>query len=226
MDKVEALLWWHGVNKTNGNGRVKFSQIKQEIENANHGELPRNAASLIIRKNGVVKDKNSGCYYLRTSRVNELSEAYSEFLAPTPRTSSSLLLEEDFKDTRRYVEAVIRQINVSYDEKLYDCCAIMIRRLIETLIIELFERKKVANEIKFDGGNYKMLKEILNTLNASQSVSISRKSQNIPKLEKFKENIADKSAHNRTFNAKKSDIDNVWEDLRAIILDLKAQAFD
>jgi len=53
-----------------------------------------------------------------------------------------------------------------------------------------------------------------------------RPAQNISKLEKFKLSVADKSAHNRTFIAKKSDIDNNWETLKAIILDLKAQAFD
>jgi hypothetical protein len=43
---------------------------------------------------------------------------------------------------------VVEQINKSYDIELWDCCAVMCRRLLETLIIEVYEKLGRANEIK------------------------------------------------------------------------------
>ena len=44
-----------------------------------------------------------------------------------------------FDGTRGYIEKVVLQINASFDASLYDCCAVMCRRLLETLIIECYE---------------------------------------------------------------------------------------
>ncbi|WP_208543899.1 hypothetical protein [Paenibacillus protaetiae] len=42
------------------------------------------------------------------------------------------------KHTRGYIEKVVNQINGTYEQGWYDACAVMIRRVIETLIIEAF----------------------------------------------------------------------------------------
>jgi hypothetical protein len=43
------------------------------------------------------------------------------------------------RGTRGYMERIAHQINGTYSNGWYDGCAVMIRRLIETLIIEVFE---------------------------------------------------------------------------------------
>src|SRR5450432_494030 len=48
------------------------------------------------------------------------------------------------RNTRGYIERVANQINGTYENGWYDGCAVMIRRLIETLIIEAFERHNLA----------------------------------------------------------------------------------
>ena len=42
------------------------------------------------------------------------------------------------KNTRGYIERVVYQINGSYEKGWFDACAVMMRRLLETLIIEVF----------------------------------------------------------------------------------------
>ncbi len=56
--------------------------------------------------------------------------------------------------TRGYIERVAHQVNGCYDEGWYDACAVMVRRLLETLIIEAFEYHKIADKIKDGKGDF------------------------------------------------------------------------
>jgi hypothetical protein len=52
------------------------------------------------------------------------------------------------RGTRGYIEKVVNQINGCYEKAWFDGGAVMMRRLIETLIIECFEKHKIADKIK------------------------------------------------------------------------------
>src|SRR5580704_976830 len=52
------------------------------------------------------------------------------------------------RGTRGYIEKVVNQINGCYEKGWFDGCAVMMRRLIETLIIECFEKHGIADKIK------------------------------------------------------------------------------
>ena len=55
------------------------------------------------------------------------------------------------KGTRGYIEKIVHQINGSYVATCYDACAVMARRLLETLIIEAFEHHRIDHKIKDKG---------------------------------------------------------------------------
>src|SRR5690348_1804158 len=65
-----------------------------------------------------------------------------------PGRSNAVVPHVLVKGTRGYIERVTTQVNRSYESTCYDACAVMIRRLIETLIIEVFEAKGIADRIK------------------------------------------------------------------------------
>jgi hypothetical protein len=73
---------------------------------------------------------------------------------PTVKPSDSILPRELFANTRAYIERVVSQINGSYDHGFYDCCAVMCRRLVETLIIEVYESRARARDIKATDDNF------------------------------------------------------------------------
>src|SRR5258706_4927786 len=50
--------------------------------------------------------------------------------------------------TRHYLMMVVHQINTTYETACFDACAVMLRRLVESLIIEAFEAKGFDHEIK------------------------------------------------------------------------------
>lgn len=52
--------------------------------------------------------------------------------------------------TRGYLEKVADQINGTYENGWYDACAVMLRRFVETLIIETYIAKNKEAAIKED----------------------------------------------------------------------------
>ena len=46
------------------------------------------------------------------------------------------------RNTRGYIERIANQVNGTYENGWYDACTVMIRRLLETLIIEAFEHPR------------------------------------------------------------------------------------
>jgi hypothetical protein len=121
------------------------------------------------------------------------------------------------RKTRDYIERIVHQINGSYSQGYYDACAVMIRRLIETLIIEAFENNHIADKIKDSSGDFYYLSKLIPlTLNESKWNLGRNAKQSLPKLK----DIGDKSAHSRRFLAIRPDIDNIILDIRNVIQEL------
>jgi hypothetical protein len=142
-----------------------------------------------------------------------------EWLPPAEGTESkseAIVYNVLVKNTRGYIERISNQINGCYDRGWFDACAVMIRRLIETLLIEVFESKSIENKIK-KNGDYIFLKDMINVALSETSLNLSRNAKNaLPKLK----DVGDKSAHSRRFLALRQDIDDIKPDLRIIIQEL------
>jgi Domain of unknown function (DUF4145) len=122
-----------------------------------------------------------------------------------------------FRNTRGYLVKVANQANGAYSSGWYDACAVMLRRLLETLIIEAFEHHKIASRIQNANGDFLYLRDLIDKTIAETSWNLSRNAKNaMPKLK----DVGDKSAHSRRFNALRSDIDKVAPDLRLVAEEL------
>ena len=115
------------------------------------------------------------------------------------------------RGTRGYIERVAHQANGTYANGWYDACAVMIRRLLETLIIECYEAHKIEDRIKDSSGNYLFLKDLVDRTLSEKSWTLGRTVRSVlPKLK----DLGDKAAHNRRYNAHREDLDKVLKDLR------------
>ena len=121
------------------------------------------------------------------------------------------------KGTRGYIEQVVNQINGCYEDAWFDACAVMIRRLIETLIIEAYEYHHISGKIKNPNGDFLFLKDLIDAILSESTWNISRNTKS--SLRNLK-NIGDLSAHNRRYIAHRSDIDRVIPDLRVVVQEL------
>src|ERR1700727_812781 len=75
--------------------------------------------------------------------------------------TQSVILISLVRGTRGYIERVSNQINGAYESGWYAACAVMIRRLIETLIIEAFEHHNIAKKIQNASGDFLFLRDLI-----------------------------------------------------------------
>ena len=121
------------------------------------------------------------------------------------------------RGTRGYIEKLVHQINATYENGWYDACAVMIRRLVETLIIEVYEFYSISASIKNNQGDFLYLGDLISAALSESAWTLGRNAKK--SLKKLKE-IGDKSAHSRRFNAQRQDIDKVSGDLREAVQEL------
>src|SRR6267154_3998825 len=209
-DRVLALLWWVGRNDSSFGMNAR--EICMTMEAAGH---PKHNVSRLNRKLTVDRPTalaTGDAWRLHPATRRELEEQMGAFRKSQPaKSTSSLLPKELFVGTRGYLERVVHQVNASYDYGLYDCCAVMGRRVLETLIIELYEKEERAAEIKAGDGNFLMFAGLVSFLEHDGSIQLSRNT--LKGLRDYKA-LGDLSAHNRRFNARKDDIDRVQNGLR------------
>jgi hypothetical protein len=118
------------------------------------------------------------------------------------------------RGTRGYLERVANQVNGAYANGWYDACAVMIRRMLETLLIEAFEHGNIAGKIKNPAGEFLYLRDLIDKSLQEPAWNLSRNcKQALPKLK----DIGDKSAHSRRYNAHRGDIDPLLSDLRLVV---------
>lgn len=117
------------------------------------------------------------------------------------------------RNTRGYLEKVTNQINGCYEHAWYDGCAVMMRRLVETLIIEVFEHHNISDRIKNPSGDFLFLRDLIDRTLNETTWNLSRNTKKaLPRLK----DVGDKSAHSRRYLAHRSDIDKVIDDLRVV----------
>jgi hypothetical protein len=98
-----------------------------------------------------------------------------------------------------------------YDLGWYDSAAVMARRLLETLIIEVYETKGIDSKLKKSDGTFHHLSGLIGVLLNETSFNISRNTKSsLPKLK----DLGDQSAHNRRYIARQADLDTIKRDLR------------
>jgi hypothetical protein len=213
-----ALLWWIGQHDPSVGLSAKRICVVLEAVG-----LPGQNSSRLNRKfaadRRITKASKAGEWRLHPSLRRELDAAYSGLatIPPAAPIDTGSIIPLGLAKARGYLEKVVLQLNASHDAQLYDCCAVMCRRLLETLIIEVYEHCGRAAEIKGSDGNFLMLNGLASFFEKDTAFNVSR--NGMKGMRDFK-NLGDLSAHNRRFNARKEDIERVRDGLRVIVEEL------
>jgi len=163
--------------------------------------------------------KNAALNFLEKSKA--INEDLKKLVGPPeeglPSTTQQVLPFSVVKGSRGYIEKVVNQINGCYENGWYDGCAVMIRRLAETLIIESFEHHKISDSIKNKEGDFLYLRDLINATLSEKTWNIGRNTRKaLPKLK----DIGDKSAHSRRYVAHRADIEKIISELRIVAQEL------
>jgi hypothetical protein len=156
---------------------------------------------------------NCGEAYPWTGKENP--DSADEDVASSPTTEHVLPLDV-VRGSRKYLEQIVNQANGCYEKGWYDACSVMVRKLVEVLIIAVYEAKREAATIKKDH-NSLMLSGLVDDILTRNDWNLGRETKTALPLLK---SLGDRSAHNRHYMARKTDVDKVLPSLRVTVEDL------
>ncbi len=163
-------------------------------------------------KKKFVKTQNG--YKLERHYKSELAKNIPNRVEPTH--SNQIIPEQFFDYSRTYLTSIIDQINISFEYGLYDACAVLMRRLMETLLIEIYIQKGISDEIK-ENKNFIPLERMINHALAKNDFHWNRNStKDFAAVKK----LGDVAAHDRTYITHKSDIEDVKIHYRRLIQEI------
>lgn len=196
---------------------VEFLRVWSIRPNINITRLKaklRNATGVSFKANGLL--------HLPAGTVQVLDETYSDFITPKPpEIVDTILQSSDFGSGRSYIQELVRQINGAHQFELFDCCAVIMRRLAEVLIIDAYLGKGHDDQIRDGDGNLKMMNGLINALKSGQVFKLSR---NAPKYLEDLKTLGDNAAHSRNYLTKRKDIEDFAQKFRILIEELKSLA--
>lgn len=216
QERAVALLWLY--NREDPQKQLTVREILLDFEAAGYTRPHPTRLDRALRNDRRVISAR-GRFRVNVRAMADLTATYGPHTEPAPPPpTDSVVAAALFGPARRtYIHKIVYQVNASYDATLYDCTAVMIRRLVETLIIELYEAKQREAELKDGDGNYKMLAGLLGVVDADATLNLSRNTkQGLRSLKR----LGDLSAHSRTYTARKTDIDPIKADLRVVAEEL------
>ena len=114
------------------------------------------------------------------------------------------------------VQSLCKQINASYENNLFDCTAVIMRRLLKSLLVLSYQKAGIESDIM--NGNYHVtLDKIIK--NAEQNVTLALSSNTKKDMALFKD-LGNFSAHKIWYNCTQGDIKPHVLKYRAIIEEL------
>ncbi len=169
----------------------------------------------------IVRGKRPKSFQLDVRHIADLDQKYASILnLKFVAVNDSILPKDLIPGNRTYLEKIAHQINGTYDNGWYDACAVLCRRLMESLIIEVYMANGRKSDIEKDGSFF-MLDKLITTVKHDKQFSLGRNSAKI--MDTIK-SMGDTAAHDRVYITQQQDIDEVRGKFRPLINALLVQA--
>ena len=216
LEQAIALLWYYNVKQEYEERSA--SDLVSDLEEDSFGRPNITKLRTGLKKSKLtVSGSRPDTFRINAAHFSELSKKYGHLINfIETEVTSSVLPIESFQGKRIYLERMVNQINGSYDYGFYDACAVMIRRLMESLIIEIFFNKNRVSEIKSNNVIISLDKLINKVINDNQ-IHLGR---NTPKGMNFIKDLGDTAAHDSIYITRKEDIDDNKNNIRKTINEL------
>jgi hypothetical protein len=137
--------------------------------------------------------------------------------SPVQPSSEPVLPASVLAKAPTYLQRTLLQANGNYVNRWFDACSVMIRKLVENAIIDVYERNGKQAEIRNSDGDYLMLSGLVGAILKQSHWPLGRETKkSLPAVKQ----LGDRAAHNRRYEATKQDIDQLIPGLRAAVDDL------
>ena len=169
-----------------------------------------------------ISERDGSQYELVPINLQRMAKKYQKLWLGLSyiESNSEVINEERYCGKRDALDKLIRQINCCYAQHCFDACAVLMRRLFETLLILVFQEQGIDNEIKDQSGAYVMLEAIVKK---AQNSTILKLSRNKGKYDVFR-NLGNYAAHSVFYVSTIKEIDEVKIDYKAMMDELYEKA--
>jgi hypothetical protein len=204
-----AELRKHSTNLLNDFPRDAFPLVARAVK-----ELSNRVNVLVADFPGSIERHKQAVEELKTTWFIKVKpEIYRIEVALA--VSAGVVLPEDpsmFRGKDKYVREIVFEINRCFRNGAYNGCSVLMRRLLETLIIQAHEKTgTVATATNPTTGRFYKLEKLIDNLVATNPFGLSRNAiAALPKLKR----IGDWGAHNRNVLIRESDIEDIKVDAR------------
>lgn len=178
-------------------------RVAEQIEKQSRGFRDRSARRSILKKRSAKRGKAKPLQLPDTGRTTTNVQA--------PASSSDAFLDPGiFRDCPSFITILLPQINGCWDRDWFEACALATRRLLETLIVHLYETRGWASEIKTANG-YMKLQNLVDKVCGDGRVGLGKKPKEGLTHLKI---IGDVAAHDYRVRVRKSDLERKRTELR------------
>ncbi|WNZ23479.1 DUF4145 domain-containing protein [Leptolyngbya sp. NK1-12] len=218
IDKVRLLAFYHHNHQEDFEFSVDLVCDwfeKLGLHKPNKSQLKQS----LSKSRSFVKGREQESFRLHVNELKSLRREHSfmEEKSEEIEATDTILPASLYEKTRGYIESLSKQINASCENNIFDGCAVLMRRLLEICLIHSCEHQSIDAEIRDSNGSYKMLSGIVSNAINNLKLSLSRNTKSC--LEDFRA-IGNFSAHKIYYNARRSDIQKVILEYRAVIEEL------
>lgn len=217
VEQALAILWQH--DERVPDSTLTPGEIARVIHESGLGNPHSTKLGEAMQRTGKVIASKAGIRLKMLARA-EIREWLKPILGATqPPVDQELgyLPRAVWAPTRGYIEKVCEQLNGCYQLGFFDAASVMMRRLVETLTIEAYEKLGRESDIKDGSGNYLMLRDLVTRATNTYPIGLGRDAKDA--LGKIKE-LGDRSAHNRRYNSTRPDLDKVQSGVRVVVDEL------
>lgn len=223
LDKVLYLAFYH--LKRNTLPEFSSTQAAQWIRDAKMGNpnVSRLAGKL-KHSRSTTRGSRTGVFCLHHNLLTELDAKFPQLAEKSQDVvdDGTILPASLYDGTPGYIVRLAKQINRSYEENIFDGCAVLMRRLEEVLLILSYEHLGIQAEIKDSKtGNYFMLEGVVKNAQGNARLNLSRNGREW--IDTFRE-LGNYSAHKVTYLCKREYIREKIDRYRALVDELLHKA--
>ena len=216
LERAVALLWYY--RHTQEYEERSASDLAADLHDEGFPKprVPRLNHDL-TRSRDTAKGRRPATFQIDVRRVQALDETFLPLLgAKTVKVSGAVLPNDMLAGTRGYLEQLSHQINGTYEAGFYDACAVLCRRLMESLAIEVYVHLGRHHEIQ-QNGMFVSLERLLTFIKNDRTLVLGRST---PKTMDEIKLLGDTAAHDRIYITAVVDIDDIKARYRKMIAEL------
>jgi hypothetical protein len=188
--------------------------------------LPKpNKSRLLSRIRGssdFIKGTDDNSFKLHASTIRSLDKEFDDLEEPTEEVDSfdTIIPSLLYSDTRGYIKRLAKQINASYENNIFDGCAVLMRRLVEILVILAYKNLNIDDEIRRNG-RFEGMKTLIDKSVKNKTLDLSKDSKDC--IDQFRE-LGNFSAHKIHYNCRRTYIQETIPEYRVLVEELLHKA--